>query len=137
MAFWLLKSEPSDWSWADQVKAGITRWSGVKNSQALNNLKAMKKGERCFFYHTGEERAVVGTVRVVKAFYPDPADHGGRLGLIDVKAGEPMKTPMTLAAMKSEEALQGFALLRQGRLSVVPVPEPMWRHLCRMGGIKP
>ena len=137
MAFWLLKSEPSEWSWADQVKAGVSPWSGVRNPQALNNLRAMKKGERCFFYHTGNARAVAGTVTVAKEFYSEPADPTGKLGMIDAGAGVAMKTPVTLKAMKDEQALRGFALLRQGRLSVVPVPQPMWRHICRMGGITP
>jgi predicted RNA-binding protein with PUA-like domain len=137
MAHWLLKTEPSDWSWADQVKAGRAAWSGVRNPQALNNLKAMEKDEACFFYHTGNERAIVGIVRVAKPFYPDHSDATGKAGCIDVKAGGALKTPVTLAALKQDPALKGFALLRQGRHSVVPVPDPMWRHICRLGGIKP
>lgn len=137
MAYWLLKSEPSDWSWADQAKAGAAAWSGVKNPQALKNLKAMTKGDLCFFYHTGNQRAIVGTVSVARAFYPDPRDKTGRFGMVDVKAERPLKAPVTLDTIKNEAAFKDFALVRQGRLSVVPVDAKRWISLCRMGGIAP
>ena len=137
MAYWLLKSEPGTWSWEDQVKAGSTFWDGVRNAQASNNLKAMRKGDRAFFYHSGEERRIVGIVEVVKEFYPDPNDESGRFGMVDVKAVAPLKMPVTLEQIKADPALGHLALVRQSRLSVVPVDEAAWKHICTMGGVKP
>jgi predicted RNA-binding protein with PUA-like domain len=137
MAYWLLKSEPGTWSWEDQVKAGSTFWDGVRNAQASNNLKAMRKGDRAFFYHSGEERRIVGIVEVVKEYYPDPNDESGRFGMVDVKAVAPLKMPVTLEQIKADPALGHLALVRQSRLSVVPVDEAAWKHICTMGGVKP
>jgi len=133
----LLKSEPGTWSWQDQVKAGSTFWDGVRNPQASNNLKAMRKGDRAFFYHSGDERRIVGIVEVVKEFYPDPHDESGRFGMVDVKAVAPLKMPVTLEQIKADPALGHLALVRQSRLSVVPVDEAAWKHICTMGGVKP
>ena len=99
MAHWLVKSEPGSWSWDDQVKAGTTDWSGVRNPQATNFMKSMRKGDRVFFYHSGEERRIVGVVEVTKAFYPDPKDKSGRFGLVDMKTVGPVPEPVTLAAI--------------------------------------
>lgn len=137
MRHWLLKSEPSTYSWAMLVKDGRTEWSGVRNHQAANNLKAMKRGDRGFFYHSGDDKAIVGTLEIVKEAYPDPSDEEGRFVMVDVAALAPAKAPVTLAAIKQEKALAGFALVKQSRLSVVPVTDEEWRLLCKMAGLKP
>ena len=136
MAYWLVKSEPGSWSWDDQVKAGTTDWSGVRNPQATNFMKAMKKGDRAFFYHSGEERRIVGVVEVVKEFYPDPKDKSGRFGLVDVKTVGPVPEPVTLAAIKAEPKLKDLLLVRHSRLSVMPVDAPAWALIARMGGMR-
>jgi len=137
MAYWLVKSEPSSYSWEQMVKDGRTFWSGVRNYQAANNLKAMKKGDRAFFYHSGDEKAVVGIVEIAKEYYPDHTDETGKFGMVDVKAGTALKTPVTLAAIKAEPKLKNLLLIRHSRLSVVPIDEPSWRLVCSMGGVKP
>jgi predicted RNA-binding protein with PUA-like domain len=134
MAYWLLKSEPSSYSWTQMVKDGRTFWSGVRNFQASSNMKTMKKGDRAFFYHSGDDKAVVGTVEIAKEYYPDHTDETGKFGMVDVQAGQPVKTPVTLAAIKADPAFAELALVRQGRLSVVPVPEPLWKRLLKMAG---
>jgi predicted RNA-binding protein with PUA-like domain len=136
MAYWLVKSEPGSWSWDDQVKAGTTDWSGVRNPQATSFMKAMRKGDRVFFYHSGEERRIVGVVEVVKEFYPDPKDKSGRFGLVDVRTVGPVPEPVTLAAIKAEPKLKDLLLVRHSRLSVMPVDEPAWKLISRMGGLK-
>ncbi len=137
MAYWLVKSEPSSYSWEQMVKDGRTFWSGVRNYQASNNMKAMKKGDRAFFYHSGDDKAVVGTVEIVKEYYPDHTDDTGKFGMVDVKAATALKTPVTLAAIKAEPKLKNLLLIRHSRLSVVPIDEPSWRLICSMGGVKP
>jgi predicted RNA-binding protein with PUA-like domain len=119
------------------VKDGRTFWSGVRNYQASNNMKAMKKGDHAFFYHSGDDKAVVGTTEIVKEYYPDHTDETGKFGMVDVKAGTALKTPVTLAAIKAEPKLKNLLLIRHTRLSVVPIDEPSWRLICAMGGIKP
>jgi predicted RNA-binding protein with PUA-like domain len=135
MAYWLVKSEPGSYSWEQMQKDGRTFWNGVRNAQASNNLKAMKTGDRAFFYHSGEERAVVGIVEIAKEYYPDPSDSSGRFGMVDVKAGTPLKTPVTLAAIKADPALGDLLLVRQSRLSVMPIPAAAWKTICKMGGV--
>jgi predicted RNA-binding protein with PUA-like domain len=135
MAHWLVKSEPSTWSWQDQVKAGSTNWDGVRNPQATNFLKGMRRGDRVFFYHSGDERQIVGVVEVVREFYPDPKDKSGRFGMVDVKTVAPFAQPVTLAAIKAEPKLKNLALVRQSRLSVMPVDEASWKLIARMGGL--
>ena len=137
MAHWLVKSEPGTWSWDDQVRDGTTHWDGVRNYQASNNLKAMKKGDRCFFYHSVNEKQIVGIVEVVKEYYPDPSDPKGRFGMVDVKAVRPFKRPVTLAEIKDEPRLEEMALIRQSRLSVMPVSEEQWNLILAMGETKP
>jgi predicted RNA-binding protein with PUA-like domain len=132
MRYWLLKSEPSAYSWDQLVKDGRTNWSGVRNFQAANNLKAMKTGDRAFFYHSNEGKEVVGVVEIARTFYPDPGDASGKFGMVDVKPVKPVKKPVSLAAMKEVPELAGFSLLRQSRLSVCPVSEAEWRTVCRM-----
>ena len=135
MAHWLLKSEPSSYSWDQLVADGHTHWDGVRNAQALNNLRAMQPGDRAFFYHSGEGREIVGVVEVVKPFYPDPADKSGKLGMVDVKSMMPVAVKVGLAAMRGRPELSGMSLLRQSRLSVCPVSKLEWTVLCAMAGI--
>ena len=136
MAHWLFKSEPSAFSWDDLVKKGSTGWDGVRNHQAANNMKAMKLGERGFFYHSVEEKRIVGVVEVVGPYRPDPSDASGRFGMVEVRALVAVKHPLTLAEIKAEPRLAKLALVRQSRLSVVPVGEAEWRLLTAMAGIK-
>ena len=136
MAHWLVKSEPGSWSWDDQVKAGTTDWSGVRNPQATNFMKSMRKGDRVFFYHSGEERRIVGVIEVTKEFYPDPKDKSGRFGLVDVKTLGPVPEPVTLAAIKAEPKLKDLLLVRHSRLSVMPVDEASAKLISRMGALK-
>ncbi|MGH7116677.1 MAG: EVE domain-containing protein [Stellaceae bacterium] len=135
MAHWLVKSEPSSYSWAQLVADGRTRWDGVRNAQALNNLRAMQPGDRAFFYHSNEGKDIVGVAEVVSAFYPDPADKAGKLGMVDIAPVMPARQPVTLAAMKAHPELAGMALLRQSRLSVCPVTTHEWTVICQMAGI--
>jgi predicted RNA-binding protein with PUA-like domain len=136
MPYWLVKSEPSTYSWEQLVKEGRTFWSGVRNFQASNNLKAMKKGDRAFFYHSGEDKAVVGIAEVVKEYYPDHTDETGKFGMVDVTPVAAMPKPVTLAQIKAEPKLKELALIRQSRLSVVPIDEKSWKVICAMGGSK-
>ena len=132
MAYWLLKSEPAKYSWDRMVQDGRAHWDGVRNAQALNNLRAMKAGDRAFFYHSNEGREIDGVVEIVRPFYPDPADPGGKLGMVDVAAVSAVKRPVSLAAMKGMPELAGMALLRQSRRSVCPVGAAEWAVICRM-----
>ena len=135
-AYWLMKSEPGTWSWEDQVKAGSAEWDGVRNYQAANNMKAMKLGDQVFFYHSVNEKQIVGICEVVKLYYPDPSDASGRFGMVDVKAVKPFAEPVTLAQIKAEPRLQDLALVRQSRLSVLPVKKAEWTLICKMGKTK-
>jgi predicted RNA-binding protein with PUA-like domain len=139
MATWLLKTEPEDYSWDDQVKKGGKGevWSGVRNFIARGNLKKMKKGDRAFFYHTGDEKQVVGIVEVIKEAYPDPtAGKGEPWVVVDIKAAEPLPRPVTLAQVKAEPKLKDMALTKYARLSVQPVTDAEWKLVCKMGGLK-
>ena len=136
MQYWLVKSEPSSYSWDQMVADGHTHWSGVRNNQAALNLKAMKRGDRAFFYHSGDERSVVGVIEIIKEAYPDPSDPAGRFVMVDVKALMPVKTPVTLTAIKAEPELRSMTLVRQSRLSVVSVAAAEWRVIAKMAGIK-
>lgn len=133
MAYWLFKSEPGAWSWDDQVRDGTTEWDGVRNYQACNNMKAMKKGDLGFFYHSVNEKQVVGIVEIAKEYYPDPTDKSERFGMVDVKAIRPFKRPVTLAEIKGEPRLEEVALVRQSRLSVMPIEPEHWKLICAMG----
>ncbi len=135
MAYWLMKSEPGNWSWDDQVKDGVAEWDGVRNYQACNNMKAMKIGDRAFFYHSVGDREIVGIVEVAREYYPDPTDESGRFGMVDVKALMPVKQPVSLTAIKADPRLGDLALVRQSRLSVSPVDAKSWNLLCGMAGI--
>lgn len=136
MAYWLVKSEPFVWSWDQQVKKGIEGWNGVRNYQAANNLRAMKKGDEAFFYHSNEGKEIVGIVTIVRESYPDPTDEKGKFVMVDVKADRSMPKPVTLAAIKDTPALQDMALAKQSRLSVSPVTAAEWKIICKMGGLK-
>lgn len=137
MPHWLYKSEPSVWSWDQQVAQGAkgTFWNGVRNHVAKQNLMAMKRGDRGFFYHSNEGKAVVGIVEVIKEYYPDPSDETGRFGMVDIKAVKPLPEPVTLEAIKAEPKLKGMMLVTHSRLSVQPVTDEEWAILCHMGGL--
>jgi predicted RNA-binding protein with PUA-like domain len=133
--YWLLKSEPFKYAWDDLVRDKRTHWDGVRNFQAANNLKAMRVGDRAFFYHSNEGLAIVGICAIARPWYPDPSDDTGKFGMVDVTPVAPVPKPVTLQAMKAEPRLKNLALIRQSRLSVVPVGEAHWRLLCEMGGV--
>jgi predicted RNA-binding protein with PUA-like domain len=135
MAHWLLKSEPDDWSWAEQVAKGRdgAEWTGIRNFSARNHLRAMKKGEQAYFYHTGKERAIVGIVRVVAEAHPDSTDSAWYA--VDVAAVRRLPTPVSLDQIKANQRLARMALVRLPRLSVQPVTEAEWRIVCKMGGL--
>ncbi len=137
MKYWLVKSEPDAFSWDQQVENGVEPWTGVRSHQAKNNLKAMSKGDRAFFYHSNIGKEVVGIVAVARAAYPDPTAESGDWVCVDMKAVRPFKQAVTLAQMKADPALEGFGLLRLSRLSVVDVSEPHWQHICKLGGVRP
>jgi predicted RNA-binding protein with PUA-like domain len=134
MAYWLVKSEPDDWSWAQQVAKGKegAEWTGIRNHTAQRNLRAMKKGELAFFYHTGKAKAVVGIVKVIAETHPDSTDTAW--GAVDVAAVEALPTPVSLARIKADKRLASMALVRISRLSVQPVTDAEWRLVCQMGG---
>ncbi|MFO1081394.1 MAG: EVE domain-containing protein [Reyranellaceae bacterium] len=136
MAHWLLKSEPSAYSWDQLVADKKTSWTGVRNAQAAINLKAMKVGDRCFFYHSNEGKEIVGIAEVVRTAYPDPTDAAGKAVTVDVAAVGPVATPVGLAAIKADPRLADFGLVRQSRLSVVPVSDAHWKLLSKMAGTK-
>ncbi len=137
MAHWLYKSEPSAWSWDEQVQAGATgtAWTGVRNHVAKTNLQAMRIGEEGFFYHSNEGKAVVGIVRVIREYYPDHTDASGRFGMVDLAAVEPLPRPVTLDAVRSEPRLLGMVLVANSRLSVQPVSAQEWALVRAMGGL--
>jgi predicted RNA-binding protein with PUA-like domain len=139
MAYWLLKTEPEAFSWADLAKRGAKgdAWTGVRNFTARENLKSMKKGDRAFFYHTGDEKQVVGIAEVTREHYPDPtAGKGEPWVVVDVRAIEPMPKPVTLAAVKADARLKDMALVKYSRLSVQPVTAEQWKMVGKMGGMK-
>ena len=137
MAYWLFKSEPETWSWDDQVKKGKRgqEWDGVRNYTARNNMRAMKKGDQGFFYHSGGERQIVGIVEVVKEAHPDSTDDTGKFDCVDIAAVKPLPTPVTLADVKADKALAEMALVKLSRLSVQPVTESEWKRVRKMGGV--
>ncbi|HVY59664.1 MAG TPA: EVE domain-containing protein [Xanthobacteraceae bacterium] len=137
MAYWLMKTEPSTFSWDDQVKKGAKGepWNGVRNHTAKQNLQKMKKGDRAFFYHSVDEKQIVGIVEVIREAYPDPTDASGVFVMVDVKAVAPLPKPVTLAEIKKEPRLKDMALVKFSRLSVQPVTAEEWRLVCKMGGL--
>jgi predicted RNA-binding protein with PUA-like domain len=137
MAYWLLKTEPDSYSWDDRVKKGAKgdAWTGVRNFRARGHLTAMKKGDLAFFYHTGDEKQVVGIVEVIREAYPDPTDKDGVFKAVDIKAVKPLKQPVTLAAVKADKRLKDMVLAKQPRLSVQPVTAEEWKIVSAMGGL--
>jgi predicted RNA-binding protein with PUA-like domain len=138
MAHWLLKTEPEEFSWDDQVKRGAKgeAWTGVRNFTARRYMTEMKKGDHAFFYHTGDEKQVVGIVEVIREAYPDPTDEKGVFKSLDVKAVKPFPKPVTLAAVKADARLKDMALVKYARLSVQPVTPQEWKIICTMGNVK-
>lgn len=138
MAYWLFKSEPETWSWAQQKAKGAKGepWNGVRNHQAKLNMQAMKKGDLGFFYHSGAERQIVGIVEVIGEYRPDPTDESGKFGLVDVKAVRDVLKPVTLADAKAAPKLADMVLVKFSRLSVQPVTPAEWKVVCAMGGVK-
>jgi predicted RNA-binding protein with PUA-like domain len=136
MTYWLMKTEPETFSWDDQVMRGAKGepWTGVRNFRARGHLKAMKKGDLAFFYHTGDEKQVVGIVEVIREAYPDPTDKDGVFVAVDVKAVKPLKKPVTLATVKADKRLKEMVLAKQPRLSVQPVTAEEWKMVCALGG---
>lgn len=132
---WLVKSEPGAWSWADQVRDQVTAWTGVRNHQAANALKAMKLGDTAFFYHSVAEKRIVGVVEVVREAYPDPTAADGRWVCVDLKAVMPVARPVTLAEIKEDPRLAELPLIRQSRLSVMPIDDQSWKILCGLAGV--
>ena len=132
MNYWLLKSEPSTWSWDDQSKVKKEMWDGVRNYQARNNLMKMKKGDLCFFYHSVNEKKIVGIVEVVKEHYPDPTDKTNKFVVVDIKTKKKLKNSVSLKKIKSQKKLSHLALIKQSRLSVMPIDEESWYLINKM-----
>jgi predicted RNA-binding protein with PUA-like domain len=132
MAYWLIKSEPVKYAWADMLKDGRTHWNGVRNYQAARNLKAMKKGDEAFFYHSNEGLEIVGVVEIVKEAYPDSSDASGRFVMVDVKPVKTLKTPVTLKDIKAAPLLKTMVLVKQSRLSVSPVTQDEWKRVMEL-----
>ena len=132
MQYWLLKSEPNAWSWEDQVREGASMWDGVRNYQARNNLKRMKKNDLCFFYHSVTEKSIIGIVKVVKEYYNDPTDKSNKFVVVDVKAVKKLNNSVTLDEIKQKKILQNIALIKQSRLSVMPLRKNEWDTIIKM-----
>jgi predicted RNA-binding protein with PUA-like domain len=137
MNYWLVKSEPDAFSWEQQVARKVEPWTGVRNHTAKLNLKAMKKGDLAFFYHSNIGKEIVGIVKVVKEAYPDPTAEKGDWVAVDMQAARAMKAPVTLATIKADPRFAEMALVRLSRLSVAPVSETEWRAICELGKVKP
>jgi len=137
MAYWLVKSEPSVWSWDQQVAKGAKgeAWTGVRNHSAKLHMIAMKTGDSAFFYHSNEGKEIVGIAEIIREAYPDPTDESGKFVCVDLKADKKLKTPVTLVAVKAEPKLAEMALLKYSRLSVQPVTADEWKLICKMGGL--
>ena len=135
MKYWLIKSEPNTWSWNDQIREKITMWDGVRNYQARNNLKSMKKNDLCFFYHSLTEKKIVGIVSVYNEYYQDPTDKSGKFVAIDVKKIKTIKKPVTLQQIKENKNLSHLALIKQSRLSVMQIDKKSWDIICKLGGL--
>jgi len=138
MNYWLFKTEAETFSWDMQKKRGAKGepWSGVRNFAAAKHMKAMKKGDLGFFYHTGDEKQIVGIVEVIAEYKPDPTDETGKFGLVDVKAVKDVPKPVTLATVKADPKLKDMVLVREARLSVQPVTPEQWKYICKLGGVK-
>ena len=137
MAYWLVKSEPSTWSWGQQVAKGAKgeAWTGVRNHTAKLNMMKMKKGDRAFFYHSNEGKEIVGIVDIIREHYPDPSDKTGKFVCVDIKADKPLKKPVTLDTIKADEKLAEMDLVKFSRLSVQSVKPDEWKLICKLGGV--
>ena len=135
MKYWLLKSEPNTWSWDDQIKEKIAMWDGVRNYQARNNLMSMRVNDLCFFYHSVNEKKIVGIVSVLKEHYTDPTDKTKKFVAVNVKTKKSLKNPVTLKQIKKEKKLSHLALVKQSRLSVMSIDKTSWNLICKLGGI--
>ena len=137
MQYWLVKSEPSVWSWEQQVAKGAKgeAWTGVRNHTAKLNMMKMKKGDLAFYYHSNEGKEIVGIAEIIREHYPDPTDITGKFVCVDIKAVKPLKTPVTLATVKTEDKLADMELLKYSRLSVQSVTPAQWKLVCKMGGV--
>ena len=136
MKYWLLKTEPGTWSWEDQLAANVEMWDGVRNYQARNNLMKMKKGDLCFFYHSVKEKKIIGIVKVVKEYYTDPTDKTKNFVAVDVKTNKQLKIPVSLEQIKAEKKLSHLALIKQSRLSVMPIDLKSWNLINRISNNK-
>jgi len=136
MAYWLVKSEPGTWSWDEHVKRGADAWTGVRNHQAKAHLNAMRKGDRAFFYHSGDGKEIVGVSEVEREAYPDPTDETGAFVCVDLKAVESVPRPVTLAAIKAAPKLAEMVLVKNSRLSVQPVTADEWKLVRKLGGLE-
>ena len=138
MNYWLFKSEPSNWSWTDQLNKGDDGegWDGVRNYQASNNMKKMKKDDLGFFYHSVKEKRIVGIIKVIKEYHPDPTDISNKFGMVTVKAVKTLKKSVSLSDIKRNISLSDFIMLKQNRLSVLPVTSTQWKIICDMAQIK-
>jgi len=136
MKYWLVKSEPDTWSWEQHVKKGNDVWTGVRNHQAKVHLQTMKKGDRVFYYHSNEGKEIVGVSEVVKEAYIDPTDKTNAFVAVELKAVAPLKTPISLAAIKADKKLAEMVLVKNSRLSVQPVTAAEWAHIAKLGGVK-
>jgi len=133
-SYWILKTEPTTYSWADLVRDGKTRWDGVRNNLALKHIRAMKKGDQLLIYHSGKDKAVVGKAKVASDPYPDPKAKDDKIVVVDIEAGAPLKRPVTLAEIKADSAFEDLALVRMPRLSVMPAGGEQWRRIVGLGG---
>ena len=138
MNYWLFKSEPSAWSWADQVNKGNRGegWDGVRNYKASNNMKKMKNGDLGFFYHSVKEKKIIGIIEVIKEYHPDPTDTSNKFGMVVVKAVKTLKKSVGLQDIKKNNSLSDFIMLKQNRLSVLPVTSFQWKVICEMAQLK-
>ena len=136
MQYWLMKSEPSAYSWQQLNKDGRTGWTGVRNFQASANMKKMQKGDRAFFYHSNEGLEIVGIMEIAKEYHPDPTDKTGKFGMVEVKPVAPVPTPVSMKEIKATPSLKDMVLVKNSRLSVQPVTAAEWKQVCKMGGVK-
>ena len=132
LQFWLLKSEPGTWSWDSQVKEGVSMWDGVRNYQARNNLMKMKINDLCFFYHSVTEKSIIGIVKVVKEYYPDPTDESGKFVVVDVEPTIKLDNPVSLEQIKNNRKMKNIALVKQSRLSVMPLTKIEWDEIINL-----
>ena len=137
MQYWLLKTEPEDWSWLQQVESGSKgiKWDGVRNFQAAKNLRSMKKGDKCFFYHTGKVKKIIGIAQILKEAFPDRTDKNKKFVSVIVKALYPLKREVSLQEIKKDKDFRDFSLVKQSRLSVMKVNLKYWKKICKMGKV--